>query len=758
MQKNHSSTKNDSVATEKPEMQDKKLTAGAGMFGFLTVSLLLTFTLCKFSFYLLKNHRSLVSRDDLTQTYADLKSFDDNRDAAPLLTARGENVLTVQPPVNVKRPDESALIASAEPSPALLKIQRMAPADVTPILTAAVISGTSLDDISEKEISSLLTESTALLDETDKSLDDGKQVLTENDVPLDVPANAVAVSAKNDLPAAPEPAKEQKPAAVVAATRQKTIENGTHWIDMAALRRQIKEKKNVIVAGTSAPSVASMPEIPQTAALPETSTSDTVSAPAPQQPALTKTEKKNATPEGPAKQTAATAVTEKKKSVPPLKAEKTYTSPWKVAKVNGTNRLNPAVTANAEETAAATIIENKKELPAQAPVETVSTDETLPPETRAVFYHNGKIKKIITKDGQAVDPSAKPEEVPDDFFAGQEAAVWTNMSQSDTPSVWSFASGGKNGKTAKAFKVADMAPPVLGEEAEVTTVQPAAAAEEKKEAATAAAPAEEKAAQPAKNEPEPAAKPAAAHPSPLLGLPGMDAVPVGTKKAGPLLSDMGPKDDEPAEEPKTAEEPKKTTGTERTNEKSLTSKLFSMFSNDADKKTDADGNKEQSAAAASNLPSFPMNKGGVKQADVKPLARKNVAALLKNLSEQDKTQEEDVPAPDEIRLTFKPQSTDLSAASVKLIRKFASRAQNDIQKRIEVRISQADPAIQVQRLAIIRNIITGEGVADEQIVVLKTDRSPETMVLRTFVIRDEAYETQASWLNGKEERLYYRKW
>ena len=765
MQNSHNVTKNDSVSSEKQKTPDKKLTASAGMFAFLTVSVLLTFTLCKFSFYLLKNHRSFVSRDDLTQTYADLKGFDADRNDFAVLSAKNEDVLTIQPPTIIRRPDESILTVSMTPPPVLPKIQRLAPADVAPVLTAAVIP----DDVSETELSSLVNESAALLDETDKSLDDGKQVLTENDVsaaPAEKPAD-VAVLAGVETPV--EPKKELPRETVVAAPVQKTIETGTHWVDMAALRRQIKEKKNVIAAKRAVPSVAEMPDTPQTAALTETSIADTAQSQTPLQAPQTKADEILKQPTVSEKETTETAKPEQKPA-PAKKVEKSFASPWKVAKVNGANALNPVLTENADETETVKKVDNKKETTAKASVVPAAATEKLPSEAKAVFYQNGKIKKIITKDGQAFDPSAKPQEVPDDFFAGQEAAVWTNMSQADTPSVWSFASDGKNGKTAKAFKVANLQPPVLEDAKDVTTAKKDEK-DEKTDAVKEAKPDDTKA---GKEEVSPLqtaltpeatatdakqtdekkdvaapAKTEAAPPSLLAGLPGTDAVPVGAKKTDSVLSDMSPKEDD------LQFEPKKVADKEKTNEKSLTSKLFSMFSGD-NKKEDDDKSENAAKGTVSGLATFPTGQGGVKQAEIKPLARKNVASLLKSLSEPET--EEETPVPDEIRLTFKPKNADLSAASAKLIRKFSKHARENIQKRIEIRVSFEDVAVQKKRLTMIRNLLTGEGVENEQIVVLQTDRSPETIVLRVFTVKDEAYEMQSTWLNGKEERLYYKKW
>ena len=62
-------------ALDKSPENRKKLPLTAGTAIFVFACFLLVAGLCKFSFYVLKNHRSAVSRDEFIQAYVDVQPF-----------------------------------------------------------------------------------------------------------------------------------------------------------------------------------------------------------------------------------------------------------------------------------------------------------------------------------------------------------------------------------------------------------------------------------------------------------------------------------------------------------------------------------------------------------------------------------------------------------------------------------------------------------------------------------------------------------
>ena len=114
--------------------------------------------------------------------------------------------------------------------------------------------------------------------------------------------------------------------------------------------------------------------------------------------------------------------------------------------------------------------------------------------------------------------------------------------------------------------------------------------------------------------------------------------------------------------------------------------------------------------------------------------------------------------PAELRLTFKPGNAELTSTSVKWVKAFGNRAKKDIQRGIEVRMSNQIRDIQEKRFAIIRSILLGTGMEPTQLFPVMTNRTPHTIVLRAFDIPEEGYEEYTSSGNGVEERIYFRQW
>lgn len=109
---------------------------------------------------------------------------------------------------------------------------------------------------------------------------------------------------------------------------------------------------------------------------------------------------------------------------------------WKIAKARG----KPKNTLAAKEEETTEVIEKPAENTVMAAAEPKQEKPT-------VIYKNGKVSAVVPNQSQKSL----------NWLDRQEAAVWTSMSQSDTPSVWSAAADAQTVSTdrAKAFRVAD---------------------------------------------------------------------------------------------------------------------------------------------------------------------------------------------------------------------------------------------------------------------------------------------------------------
>ncbi len=794
----------------------KRFRLGAGTLTvvFLSLCSVLTFGFCKFSFYLLKNHRNIVERSDFSDVYVQARashgSFDAAPDFSPDIFYDAHAPLELAKAPAPQTPSENAVrietetltgtAPAASVKTAFVSADRRAPFAAAPTQVAFAVKTMPDTDAAAPEkdtpLEDLISAGHGLLEENGEKLTqtatffeeippapEAATVAKAPETPVVVPAPAITAAASvNVAPAfvpAPETAAKkpvQSPAP--AKTVKKGIVEGTHWVDIEALRREIeqmKEKetpKQAVAAARTYTPADQMPETRQTAALPDAPVSDgapVVAEPEKQDAAVKETAVQK--PET-SEKTAENAQTASKETKPKKKKRK---SPWKIAMVGGKPVGNLAVEPEtaADEPAEIPVSAAADETPEKRTA-AATTDEPHDSAAKAqtVIYRNGKAKQIINADGTSTDlqpQTSYREQRNTDWLDGQEAAVWTNMSQSDVPSVWSFASQEDDTpQKTKAYKVAAGEPDEAASAAQ--TQQPDAEANIKQETPDST-PADKT---PAQQEPEqqqtqdaaqntqqaqptpptPAA-PAAQQPAAAPALPVLPKMPTvvqpltNQKPSGavqpppaatdanlpPVFKKMGP-DAAP---------------NASADDDSFTGKLLSLFSKDAA----APSNKAQNSG---DQPSFMQRFTGKTNAKTnKDVSKKDMATALKNLKNA-KASDQNRILPEEIRLSFKEGNSDMAAPTVNLVKKFATHAKDDPQTYIEVRISDQMFDIQQQRFAIIRNILLSEGVEDAQILLYKSKRPPNSLVLRKAFISDEEYESHASWLNGEEERLYYKKW
>ena len=99
------------VESERPS--EKKFSVSGGTILFLTFNILLITGFCKFSFYVLKNHRSALERDTLVKTYVDVQPYNSGK---RVYTALNDQNRTAPAPffINEEKQDSFPLIAKKE--------------------------------------------------------------------------------------------------------------------------------------------------------------------------------------------------------------------------------------------------------------------------------------------------------------------------------------------------------------------------------------------------------------------------------------------------------------------------------------------------------------------------------------------------------------------------------------------------------------------------------------------------------------------
>lgn len=816
------------LSAEEDSVQKKKFPVTTGTAVFLFVNLLLVIGFCKFSFYVLKNHRSAVSRDTLIKTYVDVQPYSgkQKKTASAYITLKSQNKEAPAVFFDSKEAAEQVKAESVKPemmnaAPTPLYIAKAEQPKISPQVFARppvirsrppVIKETNIiNKVAEtvlkpqKEVSTISVEK-----EEAVSLDDlmiaGLDLLKDSDNAILVTEGllgdedeSVTVALKAETDSVKEivtkpVAKDAKPAAKAKTTVKKKGDEQTHWVNIAALRESLMseaekegvQKKEQVAKANAA--LLEMNDSKQVASLKDESVTDSLSvtkSTVPEKdevktavvqdiPIAGTQESKDQKKEDVQPEITQTAVVQdipfaatQEKTVAKTKEEKSEKSPfitsreqlaamsgnssslWKVAKANTATPMNSlAVKEAAPEDKAITEIRklaleemgnsNKEtvETPKVASVGQASGEQT-------VIYRHGR-PHIYNKDKSEEETAVSDSSQSLDWLGRQEAAVWTNMSQSDAPSVWTMSSETDKASrdTARAFRIADE--------------QPEPTSESGTSAASVRVVGEDA-------KPEARANPlllplGSASSSGAVGTAPSAAsatVPVSSVSTSVGSSGAFPSAVYSAGSPSAGENQQVASGS---NEDGLVNRFFSFFGG---------GNRADTPSVpsvGSGTSSTPALGGGSekKEEPAKPdakAAQSTGAAKTASTTQTaaaPKPEKQVIPA--ELRLTFKPGSAEISAQSVRWIKSFGQQAKKDIQRAVEVRMSNQDYSLQEKRFALIRSTLVGAGMVDEQIIPVMTDRTPHTVVLRMFDLPEEGIVEYTSSDGGIKEQLYYKQW
>ena len=105
--------------------------------------------------------------------------------------------------------------------------------------------------------------------------------------------------------------------------------------------------------------------------------------------------------------------------------------------------------------------------------------------------------------------------------------------------------------------------------------------------------------------------------------------------------------------------------------------------------------------------------------------------------------------PQDIKVTFYPNSAEFSGQTVKWIKVFSLQALNDPRYVVQVRLSTENPEVQQKRLYVIQRLFENSGLSTHQIVVDYVDRPADSLVLRLVEKPENARVEKVHLKNGK---------
>ena len=161
------------------------------------------------------------------------------------------------------------------------------------------------------------------------------------------------------------------------------------------------------------------------------------------------------------------------------------------------------------------------------------------------------------------------------------------------------------------------------------------------------------------------------------------------------------------------------------------------------------------------LPLAPVIQSSSEETEALPRKERRVVpsaladTLLKNLEQNTGT---DFLLPHEIKVSFYKNATALSGQTLKWIKAFALQTIQDPRLIVEIRMSQSNPSIQAQRLAVVKNALLGTGLSTHQIRVSYTKRSADSFVIRAIEKAENVDITQNTTASGKTIEKRTIKW
>ncbi len=115
---------------------------------------------------------------------------------------------------------------------------------------------------------------------------------------------------------------------------------------------------------------------------------------------------------------------------------------------------------------------------------------------------------------------------------------------------------------------------------------------------------------------------------------------------------------------------------------------------------------------------------------------------------QDQTQSS-LLMPQDIKVTFYPDSAEFSGQAIKWIKAFALRALNDPRRVVEIRLSRYNLMMQQKRLFVIQRLLMNSGLSAHQIVVDYVNRPSDSLILRTVEKLENVQKRKTEMKNGK---------
>lgn len=146
---------------------------------------------------------------------------------------------------------------------------------------------------------------------------------------------------------------------------------------------------------------------------------------------------------------------------------------------------------------------------------------------------------------------------------------------------------------------------------------------------------------------------------------------------------------------------------------------------------------------------------GVSKIDKKTDTRNSVYVGKKT---KDKSREDSRILPTEIKLSFQPNRAEISGQTLRWIEAFAKKTMEEDDVVLEIRIDGSGSfELQHRRLGLLHNILANRGVDYNKINTVFTSREPNSFIIRTVRISNNAV-AESNNRNANDIANYYKNW
>ncbi len=108
-----------------------------------------------------------------------------------------------------------------------------------------------------------------------------------------------------------------------------------------------------------------------------------------------------------------------------------------------------------------------------------------------------------------------------------------------------------------------------------------------------------------------------------------------------------------------------------------------------------------------------------------------------------------------LKINFRPKKSDLSVKTMKWLKEFSSKVSADFDNIVEIKVSPNLPALQIERLLMLKGILNDNGVYDEQIRIIANRKPVDSIVVKVIEKEEFAIPEKSTSISEIENQPHF---